>query len=349
MAEKNHPDIEREPSLRPSPAIRVLPEASVAECISEMKRRRVGSVLVIHPPEASSAGSVVGIFTERDFLMKSSLLGQWPYQDRSVREVMTTPVITLGLNELHRAPEMMLKGGFRHLPIVSDGGTPGERILVGVLSIRDLLMGYFERVGDLSKASSALALFEKTQRKAATVGLIARSPRETSFVRQGLANQPKVQTIPLLRPELYSHGSGAGGAASTPTLGLSRMPDSALRDWLRPREFSGAIKSSSSGNAGTLGASWQDDVLGTDVLIFDLDGWSDQDWAEALKGLSHLGGCPPVLILFDPLLHSPTATRVLLTLGQSSKFQVFSKPINPLDFFWNLESQLRNQSKTLSK
>lgn len=351
MSEENPPLIKREPSLRPSPAIRVYPHTTVAECITEMRRRAVGSVVVVEPHTAPKAGSVVGMFTERDFLLKSALLGKWPYGERKVSEVMTSPAITLELGSLHLAPKVMLEKGFRHLPIVTDGKSPGDRVLVGMLSIRDLLKGYLDRVGDLKEAEELFEVFEKKQKAANRVGLIARNFRETLFVRQGLARQPKIQVQPLL-------GGMQNNVSTNPgSDGWSMLDESALSEWMAGRAVKGANRgaeakssvSSAEKASGSGSTNWQEEVLGLGALVVDLDGWPGKDWVQLLKGLAHLEGCPPVFVLFDPLAHLPSSADILIRLGRSSLFQVYSKPLNPLEFFWNLETALSKKSKPLPK
>ncbi len=76
---------------------------------------------------------MVGVLSERFFFRKVFLQGR-SSKDALVREIMTTRVVTVTLD--HTIPQclaLMHAGGFRHLPVVTDGKT------VGVLSIRDLL------------------------------------------------------------------------------------------------------------------------------------------------------------------------------------------------------------------
>jgi len=57
-----------------------------------------------------------------------------PFQDMAVEALMTPDPETLGPDStLAEAAEALLKGGFRHLPVVDDSGRP-----VGILSERDL-------------------------------------------------------------------------------------------------------------------------------------------------------------------------------------------------------------------
>jgi len=102
------------------------PGAPVAEVAAAMVKRRVGSAVV------TQGAAVAGILTERDVLraagsgadLKESPVSRW----------MTADPETSGPDlDSERAIELMLAGGFRHLPVM-DGNT-----LLGIVSLRDLL------------------------------------------------------------------------------------------------------------------------------------------------------------------------------------------------------------------
>lgn len=99
-------------------------EASVEDAIGRMRAEGVDCLLV------TDAGVLVGIFTDRDAILK--VAGQ-PIENRTVREVMThDPVILRSGDPVAVAIHKMAVGGFRHVPIVK-GGVP-----VGVVSARDV-------------------------------------------------------------------------------------------------------------------------------------------------------------------------------------------------------------------
>jgi CBS domain-containing protein len=126
---------------RQTAAVRV--GASVAEAIGVMLSCGVGGVAVL-----DDARHVLGIFTERDVLVKLALSRRDPSLT-PILDVMTTgvetarPDITPG-----EALTLMLERHFRHLPIVDEGGT-----LLGILSLRNLLQW---RTDDLSRELDAL-------------------------------------------------------------------------------------------------------------------------------------------------------------------------------------------------
>jgi CBS domain-containing protein len=113
----------------------VAPTATVAEAATVMGERHVGSTLVLEGER------LVGIFTERDivralsqdFDAPSHPLSHWMTRDPQT----ITPDVTL-----EEALDIMLKGGFRHLPVME-----GDRPL-GVISMRDISRVTAERSGE---------------------------------------------------------------------------------------------------------------------------------------------------------------------------------------------------------
>jgi len=105
------------------------PEASVHEAACVMTRANVGSVLIV-----DAAGTMLGILTERD-LMTRVLAKAVDPATTAVSKVMTRhPRCIAPESKVADAVVIMIERGFRHLPIVAEGG----RIL-GVFSIRDAL------------------------------------------------------------------------------------------------------------------------------------------------------------------------------------------------------------------
>ena len=105
------------------------PGASVREAACAMTAAHCGSVLVVEPP-----AQLLGIVTERDLMTRVLARSLHP-QATQLREIMTpNPVCIAPHTRVCDALVIMLERGFRHLPIVGEGGR-----LLGVFSIRDAL------------------------------------------------------------------------------------------------------------------------------------------------------------------------------------------------------------------
>jgi len=113
-------------------AFSVPPDAAVADVVGNMVKRRLGSALV------TQGSMLVGIFTERDVL-RAAASGRDLIASK-VSEWMTAhPVTCEPDTDSEEAAEVMLRDGFRHLPVVD-----GSKV-VGVVSLRDLLSARIRR------------------------------------------------------------------------------------------------------------------------------------------------------------------------------------------------------------
>jgi len=101
--------------------------ASVLDAARMMNERKVGSVVVTH------GESVVGIFTERDVLVRVVAQCKEPAGTK-VGEVMTRPVAVCHPDtKLEECKAIVSGKRIRHLPVVEDGR------LVGIVTSGDLL------------------------------------------------------------------------------------------------------------------------------------------------------------------------------------------------------------------
>ena len=100
---------------------------TVSEAVQEMNRRKIGSVLVME------GGVLVGIFTERDVLMRVVAADRDP-KTTPVAHVMTRSPVTIH-SSMTIEDVMDLHSGkhFRHLPVVENGR------VIGMISVRDIL------------------------------------------------------------------------------------------------------------------------------------------------------------------------------------------------------------------
>ncbi len=105
------------------------PTASVHEAACVMTRANCGSVLVV-----GAGTQLLGIVTERDLMTRVLAKAVDPAKT-TLASVMTPNPRCIGPNtKVEDAVLIMLERGFRHLPVVGDGGT-----LLGVFSARDAL------------------------------------------------------------------------------------------------------------------------------------------------------------------------------------------------------------------
>lgn len=111
-------------ALRSSPAEAIGADDPVDAAIARMHEVPIDCLLVV------DAGRLVGIFTERDAVLK---VAGHAAGATTVREVMTRdPVVLRPTDTVAIAIHKMAVGGFRHIPIM-DGDSP-----LGVLAARDV-------------------------------------------------------------------------------------------------------------------------------------------------------------------------------------------------------------------
>ena len=108
-------------------------DKTVLEAVKLMNEKNIGALIIV-----DLAGHTVGIFTERD-LFKKVVVKELPLTT-PLGDVMTKDLVCAQLHDdFETIPQMMVQGGFRHVPVV-DGFFP-----VGILSIRDVLHYYVNK------------------------------------------------------------------------------------------------------------------------------------------------------------------------------------------------------------
>ena len=124
------------------PPATVAPSATVLEAVEVMAEHAVGAVAVV------DGNQLLGIFTERDVMLRVVLRHRHP-RDTRVGDVMTTPVETI-VDESGEEDALvhMVERHVRHLPIVNSKGE-----LSGMLSVRNLLE---HRVDELARELHSL-------------------------------------------------------------------------------------------------------------------------------------------------------------------------------------------------
>jgi len=122
-------------ALEPKVPYTVSGDMPVGEVLKLMVAESIGCVMIV------DNGQLKGIFSERDALIRLNAEVE-QFVNRPIRSVMTPDPITLeAKNRIAFALHQMHVGGYRHLPIMTDGK------LVGVISIRDILNYLSERIG----------------------------------------------------------------------------------------------------------------------------------------------------------------------------------------------------------
>jgi CBS domain-containing protein len=103
--------------------------ATVREAAKAMAEANVGCTAIME------GRRLIGLFTERD-LLKRVLLLDLAVDETKVRDVMTREVVVAQQEQTALDAHMLMKRHhIRHLPVLD-----AEGLLVGVLSIRDLLI-----------------------------------------------------------------------------------------------------------------------------------------------------------------------------------------------------------------
>lgn len=111
----------------------VTPDVSVFEALERLEERNIGVILVI-----DTDGTLLGIFSERDYARKIVLKGRHS-KTTSVREVMTRKVSCVSPDTTVETCMALMTGKrIRHLPVLEDGR------LIGLVSIGDVVKATIE-------------------------------------------------------------------------------------------------------------------------------------------------------------------------------------------------------------
>ena len=106
--------------------------ATILDAAKEMNERRIGALVV------TSGDKAVGIFTERDVLIRVVAAGRDP-KETKIEGVMTSPMAVCRRDTpMAECRAVMTKKRIRHLPVVEEGK------LYGIISSGDILASEVE-------------------------------------------------------------------------------------------------------------------------------------------------------------------------------------------------------------
>src|SRR5512141_2417346 len=112
-------------TIRHHAPLTIEPTASAADAVRQMQAAGVGCLLV-----EDQNGELRGVLSERDLVLK--LIGA-PLEGVKVADLMTPdPVVLRADDSVAVAIHKMAVGGFRHIPLVTDGHA------TGIVSARDI-------------------------------------------------------------------------------------------------------------------------------------------------------------------------------------------------------------------
>jgi len=122
-------------ALSPKVPLSVAPQTPIGEVLNQMVAASIGYVMIVEGDQ------LIGIFSEYDAVRKvNSNAAQMG--TRPISSVMTPAPVTLEASDkIAFALHKMHVGGYRHLPIMTNGK------LTGVISIRDILNYLAKRIG----------------------------------------------------------------------------------------------------------------------------------------------------------------------------------------------------------
>lgn len=137
--------------LHKTPVLKCTPDTSVKEAVKMLQDSRVGSIIV------SQDLRIVGIFTERDFLMKIAFhKGDWTKE--KISTFMTANPVCIQRHErIGKLLLRMRRGKFRHLVVVDSYGN-----LENIISMRDIVDYLIDAI-----RTGLVCLFDEEQEKEA--------------------------------------------------------------------------------------------------------------------------------------------------------------------------------------
>src|SRR3990167_8423729 len=117
--------------------------------------------------------------------------------ERPISTIMTKPVRVIQSEKFEKAAEIMIKYGFRHLPVVANDMYGGMRIL-GVVSMRDLMKIAIGGTAAQPVSDTAIG---------ATIGVVSADPYFAAFIETGLPESLKIKVRNIILDAMVSEAA----------------------------------------------------------------------------------------------------------------------------------------------
>ncbi|KIK71291.1 hypothetical protein GYMLUDRAFT_33433 [Collybiopsis luxurians FD-317 M1] len=157
-------------ALKPSPALTVPENITVAEASQLCAAKRTDCVLVVDDEEGLS-----GIFTAKDLAYRVTAEGLDPHHT-PVHQIMTrNPMVTQDTTSATEALQLMVSRHFRHLPVCNEDGN-----VVGLLDITKV---FHEALGKVERSSAASEqLFNAMAGVQSELGSVGSNPQAAAML-----------------------------------------------------------------------------------------------------------------------------------------------------------------------
>jgi len=107
------------------------PDNTVLEAVNLMREKVIGAVLI------QDNGKDLGIFTERDFLIRTDVECLEQIRFSKLSDIMTKDLLTVDYKEPYsNVLDLMCEKRIRHVPVLKEGK------IIGIVSLRDLLIDH---------------------------------------------------------------------------------------------------------------------------------------------------------------------------------------------------------------
>ncbi len=137
-------------------------DAMLIDAIKKMQEFKVGAILI-----TDNNNKLLGIFTERDLLMKVAGFNLNINQTK-LSDVMTKEVQTAHVNdEVQECMKRMTEGKFRHLPVIDEQGS-----LIGIISQGDFVSISWSQLLQQLTEKTKKSFFSMTQIWMLAIGLL---------------------------------------------------------------------------------------------------------------------------------------------------------------------------------